>query len=575
MSVDIRQPVADLLKSGWEALARGAWDDAHAVFAAALRREETAEAFEGLGWAAWWRNDIEETFRARELAYRRFTERGDRAGAARAATGLALDHFARLGEHAVANGWVQRAHRLLNGLAPAPEHAMLAILEGHMAIMVAHDTETARRLGAEAAALAASLGAVDLEMLAQALEGLARVGAGDISAGMRLLDEATAAAVAGDMTDLDAIVTTCCYLIHACELVRDYERAAQWCNKVMDISARWSYRAMFSICRTHFASVLIWQGAWTEAERELTAASEDLAATFPAMAAEGIVRLAELRRNQGRLDEAVSLLARLEERPLQMRGGTPALLGQAGLAIDRGDPTAAADLAERFLRGIHPQDRLRQVAGLELLVRAQIALAELGQATTTASELRAIATTVATAPLRAAASLAEGLVAAAADDHETARRRFEDAVDLFERSGAPFDVAQARLELSRSLHALGRLTAAEREARLSLKSSQHLGAAREAERAANLLEALKRPGRGAGALALDPAGLTEREAEVLCLIANGKSNQEIAAQLFLSVRTVERHISTIYSKIGVSGRVARATAAAYAISHGLTRSTVT
>jgi ATP/maltotriose-dependent transcriptional regulator MalT len=569
--MDDAKPFAHLLEAGWQALARGAWDEAHGAFAAALNQEESAEALEGLGWAAWWLNDIAETLRVRELAYRRYNERGDRRGAARMASGLAVDHFSRLGEHAVANGWLQRAHRLLNGLPPSPEHAMLAITEGHMAIMVEHDTATARRLGAEAATLAGSLGAVDLEMLAQALEGLARVGAGDIPAGMRLLDEATAAAVAGDMTDLDAITTTCCYLIHACDLVRDYERAAQWCNKVMQISARWSYRAMFSICRTHYARVLIWRGAWLEAERELLAATDDLAATFPAMAAEGIVCLAELRRNQGRLEEADALLKRLEAHPLRMRGSTPALLGQAALALDRGDPAAAVDLAERYLRSLPDQDGLQRVAGLELLTRARITRAQLDQASAAAAELRAIAAAVATEPLRASASVAEGLVAAAVGDCETARRRLEDAVDSFERSGAPFEAAQARLELGHVLHAAGRSAAAEREARVALKSFQQLGAAREAERAATLLCALEEPSPTQTAVAADPAGLTVRELEVLRLIAAGRSNQEIAAEIFLSVRTVERHISTIYGKIGVHGRVARANATAYALNHGLTQ----
>jgi DNA-binding CsgD family transcriptional regulator len=165
---------------------------------------------------------------------------------------------------------------------------------------------------------------------------------------------------------------------------------------------------------------------------------------------------------------------------------------------------------------------------------------------------------------------AEGLVAAAAGNHEMARHRFEDAVDLFERSGAPFTVAQVRLELSRVLRELGRSATAEREARAALESLQHLGAAREAERAAVLLRGLEGPVQGQAAMTPDPAGLTAREREVLNLIALGKSNQEIAAALFLSVRTVERHISTIYAKIGVSGKVARATATVYALSHGLT-----
>ena len=65
------------------------------------------------------------------------------------------------------------------------------------------------------------------------------------------------------------------------------------------------------------------------------------------------------------------------------------------------------------------------------------------------------------------------------------------------------------------------------------------------------------------------AGLTSREAEILRLIARGSGNHDIAAQLVISVRTVERHVSNIYLKLGLEGPAARASAATAAIRHGL------
>lgn len=560
--------VAELLKAGHAALARGAWAEARACFEAAACREATPEALEGLGMAAWWLNDAT-TMPVRERAYRLYRERGDRYSAARLATYLAWDHYLFRGEDAVANGWIQRGYRLLEGLDPGAEYAMLAICEGHLALFVENDTATARRLGTEAAALARSLGLIDLEMLARALEGLALVIEGQVVEGMRRLDEATTAAVAGEMTDLDAITTTCCYLIDACERVRDYDRAAQWCDAVKRITTRWSYRLMFALCRTHYAGVLMWQGAWPEAEAELLVATSDLEATHPAMAAEGIVRLADLRRRQGRFEEAAALLRKAEAPPLRMLGGRIALLGRAALALDQGDAATAADLAGRFLRGLQAQDRLERVPGLELLVRAWAALAAPDRAAGALAELQSIAAAVGTEPLFALAAFAEGLVAAAARDHEMARERFEDAVDLFERSGAPCEAAQARAELARILCALGRVTAAEREARAALEAFQRLGAAVESERITALLRQMQAPRRGRGEQIADPAGFTPRELEVLRLLATGRSNHEIAAELVLSVRTVERHISTIYEKIGARGKVARAAATAYALRHGL------
>jgi LuxR family transcriptional regulator, maltose regulon positive regulatory protein len=550
------------LDAGWQALAEGAWEDARVNFSAALQQEETAEGLEGLGWAAWWLNDITETFRSRELAYRRYHKRGDLRGAARVAICLSGDHFSRRGEYAVANGWAQRAGRLLDGLEPVPEHAMLGAWEAHMALWAHYDTADARRLGAEAMMLARSLGAVDLEMLAQALLGYVMVCEGAVQDGMRLVDEATMAAVAGDMTNLDAIATTCCYLIYACERVRDYPRAAQWCDRVMRITERWSHRLMFSVCRTHYAGVLMWRGAWSEAEAELTAATDELTATHPAMAVEGLVRLAELRRCQGRLEEAAVLLEKLDDHPVRIFGSKPALLGRATLALDQDDAASAADLAERFLRAVMPENLMDRVPGLEVLVRAQAALGNHGQAAETLRTLVAITSTIGTPPLRAASNFCKGVVAVASGDYAEARRRFEDAVDLFDQSAAPYEAARSRLELGNALAALGRLEAAAREARAAFTALEKIGAACETTRAAALLRRVEKasPEHAAG----ETAGttLTSRELQILRLVAQGLSDKEAAAALDLSEHTVHRHISNILNKLDVPSRTAAVAQAA-------------
>jgi LuxR family transcriptional regulator, maltose regulon positive regulatory protein len=552
------------LDAGWQALAEGAWEDARVHFVAALGQEETAAALEGLGWAAWWLNDVPVTFDARERAYRRYREDADNRAAARMAVSLAADHFLRRGEHAVAGGWFQRAHRLLDGLDPSPEHAVLAIWESYVAVIFHHDTTTARQLGAQARALAGSLGIIDLEMLAQASLGFAMVCEGEIAEGMHLLDEATAAAVAGEMTDPDAIVTTCCYLISACERVRDYDRAAQWCDRAIRLADRWSYRFMFAYCRSHYAGVLIWRGAWPEAEAELEAATGELATTFPAMAAEGIARLAELRRRQGRMEESQVLLDHLDTQPLRTLGSKLALLGRAALALDQGDPTTAIDLAERYLRGVPAGDRVERIDGLELLARAQAARGDHAQATRSMAELRAITDAIATPSLQAVASHVEGVVAAAHTDYDEARRRFEDAVDLFDAGGARYEAARSRLGLANALAAVERPDAAVREAQAALTILEQIGADRERERATALLRHLKvaTPERAENAA----AGLTRREMEVLRLVAQGLSDKEVAAGLGLSEHTVHRHIANVLNKLDVPSRAA---AVAQAAQHGL------
>jgi LuxR family maltose regulon positive regulatory protein len=558
----VGDPTIEPLAAGWQALATGEWEKARVHFEAALRQEESAAALEGLGWTAWWLNDVPVTFDARERAYLRYRTDDDKQAAARVAVFLAADHFVRRGEHAVADGWFQRAHHLLDGLEACPEHAMLAIWESYVAVIFHHDTVTARRLGAEARALAGSLGEVDLEMLAQASLGFATVCEGNIAEGMRLLDEATAAAVGGEMTDPDAIVTTCCYLISACERVRDYDRAGQWCDRAIRLADRWSYRFMFAYCRTHYAGVLIWRGAWSEAEAELEAATGELATTFPAMAAEGIARLAELRRRQGRVEEAQALLDRLDAQPLRALGSKLALLGRAALALDRGDATTAIDLAERFLRGVPAEDRLERIDGLELLARAQAAQGDHAHATRSMAELQAITGAIATPSLRAVTSFVEGVMAAANGDYEEARRRFEDAVDLFDGGGAPYEAARSRLELGSALAALGRVDTAAREARTALIILEKIGAVRESDRAAGLLRHLEAAAPEHAGDEPNTAGLTRRELEILRLVAKGLSDKEAAAGLGLSEHTIHRHISNVLNKLNVPTRAAAVARAA-------------
>jgi len=564
--MDANRDRDNALEAGQAALARACWAEARAAFESAARRAETAEALEGLGDACSWLEDVPAAFTARRRAYRLYRDGGDRRGAARVASALAWDHFFE-GEHAVADGWIRRAYRLLDGLPPTPELGWLAITDADMAYFVDHDPAATERHAIRAAELGRSLADADLEMLALAYQGLATVSQGRIRDGMRLLDEATAAAVAGEMSQLDAAATACCCLIYACERVRDYERAAQWCRRMEEFCERWSYQMMFSLCRTHYAGVLIWRGDWADAETELRTALAALETTRPAQAAEALVKLAELRCRQGRVHEAEAFLTRAESHPFQVLAADLALLIRAALALEREDPATAVDCAERFLRAMAEEGRMERTACLELLVRAKLALGDHAGAERAVQELRAIADDVHTDPLLGAACLTQGLLAAAAGEQVAAKGCFEDAIGWYARSVAPFEIARARLELARCLTALGRTDPAEEQARAAWNGFRSLGATGEAARAAAVLNEVAST---SGHSAVDPAGLTSREIEIVRLIAQGLSNQEIAGRLVLSVRTVERHISNAYEKLGTGGRVGRAAAATYAIGQRLT-----
>jgi ATP/maltotriose-dependent transcriptional regulator MalT len=541
----VGQGLDPLVERGRAALAAGEWDVARDAFQASLDATPSAAAFEGLGLACRWLGEQEAAIRALQRAYRLHRRAGDRRSAARTAVQLCLAELYFHDDLAVAMGWVERAARLLEDEPLGAEQGWVELVHGHLALQVGRDPAKARTHAARARATGHETRVADVEMMAIALEGLAMVCEGEVDEGMRRLDEATAATVAGELDDLDAISSCCCYLIDACKRVRDFERAAQWCEHVKGFCEQWSDRLTFAACRAHYADILIWRGEWSEAEAELRSNLGPLADIHPNRIADGMVRLAELRRRQGQLDEA--------DRLLEAAGGHfLAPLVRAALALDRGDPSAAAHEAERSLRRLPAEGVTDRAPALEIIVRARLAMGERDAAQIAAEELRAVASSARTAASAAAASFAEGLLAASTSDWEAARLAFEDAVDLYARAGGRWEAAHARRDLARTLRALGHHEAAEREARAADEALRRLGAQAPAPDAATA-----------------PAGLTARELEVLRLIARGRSNQEIAADLVLSVRTVERHIANIYDKIGASGRAARAAAASYALAAGV------
>ena len=544
--------------AGDDALARGAWAEAREAFERALGDRELPEALEGLGNAAWWLDLSDLVFDSRERAYRLYLTRGDRAQAARVAVWLAWDYWAFRGESAVANGWLQRARRLLDGLPPCSERAWLEVREGSLCLLEEGDPVRAFALAAEGIRIAREAGNIDLEMLGRAVQGLALVASGAVSEGMSNLDEVNAAVIAGELTDRVAIGLAGCYLIAACERVRDYDRAAQWCKRLKEFCAKWGLRPLFAVCRTQYASICLWRGSWLEAERELCAARDELAASRPAMTGDALVRLAELRRRQGRLAEAAALV---DQVPPHGAG----LLERAELAFDCGNYRAAAERAEQYLRHVPTSNRTDRASGLEILVRALTGLEDWEHAKSALAELSSIAALVATLPLRAAASFASGYVAMGEAKADAARKCFEDAVDLYLRSGAPFEVGRTRIELARALGKVGRIDAAVEEARRAKTLLSELKAELESARAQSVLDTLATL-QGTDRAAMSPKNktgeLTRREIEVLRLVAEGLNNRTIAERLFVSDHTVHRHLTNILNKLDVSTRAAAVAQAA-------------
>jgi ATP/maltotriose-dependent transcriptional regulator MalT len=544
--------LSDPARAGWDALRDGRWEEARRLFEAALSREETAGGLEGLSWAAWWLDDADAVFPARERAYRLYRRAGDDAAAALMATWLAVDHLDFHGAWPVARGWFGRARRLLEPLDAGPEHGWLAFHEGYLA-HADGDTAGARARAVEAAELGRRFDVVDLEMLGLALEGAALVAAAEVEAGMRCLDEATAAALEGDAAIPISGAWACCFLVTACAAVLDYERAAAWCDRIEEFADRYGSRYMLAFCRAEYGAVLLARGRYGEAAELLSAAVDDYARSRPAWAGGPSAVLAEVRRRQGRREDALALLGDA--------GSGSALLCHAQLALDAGDPVRARELLERRLRRVPPDRRLDRAPALALLVRAHVARGELAGAEAALEELGEVARLVGTGPLLAHADLAAGVLAAAAGDRERARLLLEDAVDGFERAAAPFECAQARVELATAMLALGRADAAANEAEAAHEALLAIGAEGEAQRARAILAA-------AAGSSPEPAGaaVTRREGEVLRLLAEGLTNRQIAARLVVSEHTVHRHVANILRKLELPSRTA---AAAWALRAGI------
>jgi LuxR family maltose regulon positive regulatory protein len=534
------------LREGEAALARGAWAEARAIFEQELEAHETVDALEGLSWAAWWVEDVATCLEARERAYRLSRREGDMRRAAMLALWVADDYLILRGERAIANGWFQRAARILEGLDTCAEHGWLDSLLGYVAT-VDGDPRKAKVLATRARELGRELGVVSLEMFALAVEGLALVNEGEVADGMGCLDEATAAALAGEFEEIVAAGWTFCFLLNACERVRDYERAAEWCRKVEEFSRAMKTNFVTLACRAHYGAVLTWHGRWGEAERSLTEA-ERLATERPSWGGLAIVRLADLRRRQGRFTEAEELLERRPGNPL-----APVVMAE--LALDRGDAAAAVELLEPVLRRVPEVNRTLRAAPVEVMVRAEVATGATEAAASRVTELRSIAASLGTRPLRASLSLAEGLVAEAAGDLDPARESLEDAVELFAASGASFELARAQLALARILASLGRADAAVRETRRALTRLEEIGAATEAARARDLLRSFGAPAKAIRAARRDQL-LTPREVEILRLVSEGLTDAEIAARLVLSKHTVHRHLQNAYARLGCSSRAA-------------------
>ena len=519
----------DPLAAGRAALDRAAWEEARAIFETATAERGTAEAWDGLSQAVWWLGEEAAALAARERAYKAYREAGDRHGAARMAMWLGGDHFDFHGDDAVAEAWLRRGREHVAECEPCPEQGWITLHESNLALLAKGDPATARVLAQDALELGRTIDDAGVEMVALTMIGVAMLAAGDIEEGFERLERSLSMALSENFAEAAAPGWTFCHAVTACAGIGDYARAEQWCAAMHAWSANWRARQFFGVCRTAYGEVLTTQGNWVSAEEELVSAMGDLGEAAPARAA-AVIRLGRLRARQGKADEARALFESAVPMPR-------AIVALGELDLEAGDAASAADAADRALRRLGDASVLERFPAFELLARARAGGGDLDGAAAATADVESEAERLGTPYMRGRAAFVRADVLAAAGDHDGARRAAEDAIDLFVTSCAPYDAALARVLLVRSLEALGRSERADAEKR-SLKETLAL----------------------LGAEPKDAGGprdeLTLREVEILRLVADGQSDAEIAARLFLSPHTVHRHVANTRTKLRAPSRAA-------------------
>jgi DNA-binding CsgD family transcriptional regulator len=533
----------DLMRTGWEALAEADWDGARSCFEQACAFGESAEALDGLSRALHFQGEYARAIELTERAFAGYRQLDKPVEAADRARWLAFLHGTINSNMAVASGWMARAETLLGETDECAGHGWLALDRAPFT----DDAGERERLAAAALAIARRFGDVDLEYDALALLGESYVAGGRVAEGMRLIDEAMTAVSAGEVVGIVPVGDIYCRLLGACEIALDVTRAEQWMSVAGGFEA-WS-DFVSPVCRTHYGGILTAVGRWTEAEEEFLAAIGAFERSYRGMRGSPLVKLADLRVRQGRLDEARRLLEGYESHPVARRA-------LATIALARGEIALAEDLIRLCLDGEDASDPACAPA-LELLVQIRLARGDVVAAAEALERLSDLAASSGDGRAAAFAELAAGRVRAAEGD-ERASANLQAAVRGFTTLDLPLEAAWAQFELAKGI-APAAPEAAVAEARQALRTFERIGATADADAAAGLLRHL---GAGGRAWPKHYGALTKRETEVLSLLAAGCSNAEIAERLYISRRTAEHHVAHILSKLDLRSR---AEAAAFAV----------
>jgi len=536
------------LDRGRAAYDRQAWADARDLLSAADRETPLGlDDLEHLAIATYLVGEYAESMGISQRGYRESIRANDVGRAVRSAFWVAVEHLGR-GEMAPAAGWLAKAERLVaEGEAERVESGYLLVAAAVRSLAMG-DPDAARSAYERAAQIGKNFADPDLFVLAQVGVGESLIGLGEVDRGIGLMDEVMVDATAGDVSPV-IVGIAYCSVIAACHHVFDVRRAQEWTAALDSWCESQPQLVHFrGLCLLNRAELRQFHGAWERAAAETREASERLAETDESLA-EAMYQTAELHRLRGAFADAEAAYRRASRLGRRPEPGIALMrLAQGRHQVAAATLTRATDEAT----GIFARARL-----LEPLIEVLLATGSTSAARLAADEMLQIAGDIGAPLVTAMAERANGDVLLAEGDPRAALAALRPSWTKWQALDAPYEAARTRVLVGLACRALDDADAAALELDAAADAFRELGALPDLARVETLRA---KPAR------LPAAGLTVREVEVLRLVASGKTNREVAADLVISDRTVARHVSNIFDKLGVPSRAA---ATAYAYEHGL------
>lgn len=522
---------------------RQEWADA---FESLMQAENTASLdaadLDRLVWSAGLIGNDDQFVSALERLHQVCTRSGNKRQAARSAFWIGF-RLLSIGSSSRAMGWLARAKRHLEEEDNDCAERGYLLLPAVYRHLFADENEDARAAAREAADIGERCGDPDLVAIARNLQGRALLRLQEVEAGLALIDEAMVAVTSGEVSPLVAGIVYC-NVIASCNQVYAVEHAREWTAAL----ARWIDKQpqlvnFTGTCLVHRSEIMQLAGEWREALEEVRLVCDRVCKDEdPEVYANACYQQAELFRLKGQIAEAEAAYR------LANQYGRDPQPGLALLRLIQGRVDEAVGTIERVVSTTKPVWKRARL--LPALFEIMYAANKLDRAREISDELASIAEEFNTEILGAIAAHACGAIELADGKYREAIESLQHAFGVWNRVGAPYITARIRVLLASAYRNLGDNDGADMELDAARIVFEDLGALPD-------LKALHAPTRRKEA-----SGLSPRELGVLKLLARGKTNKAIAAELGLSERTIDRHVSNIFDKINVSTRAA-ATAIAY------------